>query len=474
MNRKQKLKLLFCGLMIAFTSSTIFASGNTDVMSDGSKWSWGENIGWMNWNSTHSGVTVSTGYLSGYIWCENIGWVHLGTAPANGVSYSNTSASDYGINRDQGTGRLSGYAWGENVGWINFNPTHGGVSISTSGIFGSTGAFVLNGWAWGENIGWICFSSATYRVRTYALPPPPTNLTGTPHISSITWTWTDNSSGWAQEDGFRIFNATSSEVIGVVGQNVTQWQWSGLQSGVQYSIYVQPYNVVWSSSASNSNIASCTITIAPSAPSINLIRALSDAVIQWNWSDPNSGASQEQGYKLYTSTGGLVGTVGADTTYYTEAGLQKNREYARYVQAYNAAGSSNSATVVWRTKPGTFQSKVSQGNPVRTGNNSFGFFGDANWTWQVPVKSGSPLTITCYVRYNTQYGGSATKPKITLSGRGISTTSVLASAAAENAWELLSINAGTPTQNGILLLIAEGFSNNPGARFWVDDIQVSQ
>jgi len=45
---------------------------------------------------------------------------------------------------------------------------------------------------------------------------------------------------------------------------------------------------------------------------------------------------------------------------------------------------------------------------------------------------------------------------------------------AENAWELLSINAGTPSQSGMLNLKVEGFSSNPGARFWVDDIQVSQ
>ena len=85
-----------------------------------------------------------------------------------------------------------------------------------------------------------------------------------------------------------------------------------------------------------------------------------------------------------------------------------------------------------------------------------------------------PLTITAYIRYNTAYGAGATKPKLTLYGKGITPTSVSATTAAENAWELLTINAGIPSQDGVLKLKAEGFSANPGARFYIDDVRVSQ
>ncbi|PKN02009.1 MAG: hypothetical protein CVU77_03510 [Elusimicrobia bacterium HGW-Elusimicrobia-1] len=214
--------------------------------------------------------------------------------------------------------------------------------------------------------------------------------------------------------------------------------------------------------------------IPPNAPTINRAAALSNTSIEWGWTDNSSGASQEDEFRVYSSTGGLLTTRTADTTFWIETGLKRNKEYSRYIQAYNTAGSSNSATITWRTKPGAFQSKVSQGQPTRAGANAFGFVGDAVWEWDVPVKSGSALTITTYIRYNTEYGGPTTKPKLTLSGKGISPTSVSATSSAENAWELLNINAGTPSQNATLTLRAEGFSNTPGAKFYIDDINVSQ
>lgn len=37
----------------------------------------GENIGWVNFNSTDAGVTVSAAGVTGYLWLENAGWVYL-------------------------------------------------------------------------------------------------------------------------------------------------------------------------------------------------------------------------------------------------------------------------------------------------------------------------------------------------------------------------------------------------------------
>jgi len=318
-----------------------------------------------------------------------------------------------------------------------------------------------------EDAGILYFSSGTYRSSVFD------TTAENAKVFYSSWSPTNQPGNTAISVALRASNTS-------FGPNDSTPSWVWVSNGSNPNLtgrYIQ-----WMSTFTTTNSTTTPsideITLSyicpPWAPSINNITADNYHQITWRWQDNSSGIRQEDNFKIYTSTGGLIATINADTTYYPETGLERNKEYARYVQAYNAAGSSNSATIVWRTKPGTFQSKVSQGNPVRSGNNAFGFFGDGSYTWQVPVKSGSPLTITCYVRYNTQYGGSATKPKITLSGKGISTTSVSASAAAENAWELLTINAGTPTQNGILLLTAEGFSNNPGARFWIDDISVNQ
>jgi hypothetical protein len=72
---------------------------------------------------------------------------HTGGSPH---TYGNSSAADYGVNRDFFTGELSGYAWGTNVGWIDFAPDNGGVTIDPV-----TGNF--DGYAWGDNVGWIHF-----------------------------------------------------------------------------------------------------------------------------------------------------------------------------------------------------------------------------------------------------------------------------------------------------------------------------
>lgn len=100
-----------------------------------------------------------------YAYGANIGWIRLGSgAPANGYSYANNSASDYGVNHD-GTGGLRGYAYGANVGWLNFEDTGAPAVDLLSGN--------LSGYVWGANIGWISLSNMTAYVRTETLDDGP-------------------------------------------------------------------------------------------------------------------------------------------------------------------------------------------------------------------------------------------------------------------------------------------------------------
>ena len=116
------------------------------------KWAWSTNAGWINFNPTNGGVTVCNDHLEGYAWAENIGWIRLGTFSGCAAhKYNNTSASDYGVNKDS-SGNLSGNAWSANAGWIKFDPTNGGVTINST-----TGSF--DGYAWAENVGWIHFKN---------------------------------------------------------------------------------------------------------------------------------------------------------------------------------------------------------------------------------------------------------------------------------------------------------------------------
>ena len=152
--------VLYAGLalVVAFIAVRVVQAG-TGYIDPTGKWAWGTNIGWINFNPTHGGVTVYDDHLEGYAWAENVGWIRLGAYDGGGAhTYANDAANTYGVNND-GAGNLSGYAWGTNIGWINFNPTHGGVSIDSA-----TGDF--DGYAWAENVGWISFNGATYQVTT--------------------------------------------------------------------------------------------------------------------------------------------------------------------------------------------------------------------------------------------------------------------------------------------------------------------
>ena len=142
-------------LAILIFCSPFVCAENIDPYDDGSQYTYGENIGWLNFEpymvTANVGAAVSDEKLAGFIWAENIGWINL--------------SPQYGGVFNDGTGLLSGYGWGENVGWINFNPkvpgdtSHYGVTIDHEGNFA--------GWAWAENIGWIHFDSAKpYNVET--------------------------------------------------------------------------------------------------------------------------------------------------------------------------------------------------------------------------------------------------------------------------------------------------------------------
>jgi hypothetical protein len=123
------------------------------------KWSWGENIGWTNWydDGITSGAVISTNgrVLSGFIWSEQTGWLYLGDGfPDFGVTYSNVTATDTGVNINAG-GYLSGYAWGEQIGWVNFDmlPFAGAALAGRVQLCCPNWRF--SGYVWGENVGWI-------------------------------------------------------------------------------------------------------------------------------------------------------------------------------------------------------------------------------------------------------------------------------------------------------------------------------
>ncbi|MFA5779381.1 MAG: fibronectin type III domain-containing protein, partial [Elusimicrobiota bacterium] len=72
---------------------------------------------------------------------------------------------------------------------------------------------------------------------------------------------------------------------------------------------------------------------------------LSTGSIRWDWADNSSGKKDEDEFKVFTSTDGLLSVISANTTYWLETGLTLNTTYWRYVQSWNVVGSSNSPTI---------------------------------------------------------------------------------------------------------------------------------
>ncbi len=138
------------------------------------QYSWGANIGWINWRpdfdgTNTEGVVIGEFVCSGYLYGANIGWINVGNGftPSAGpplhVQYSNTSATDFGLNysvdpTQPGVAILRGYAYGANIGWINFEAT-GNPRLS---LF--TGTF--SGYAYSANCGWINLNDSLGKVQT--------------------------------------------------------------------------------------------------------------------------------------------------------------------------------------------------------------------------------------------------------------------------------------------------------------------
>lgn len=143
-------------LLLPMLGRAVMAQSNIDPAH---KFTWGENLGWINWrdaNSATQGAHVGATFLSGFIWTENVGWIHLGdgapgTLCGGRPCYANFDDSDFGANIDPLTGELFGFAWGENIGWVNFDTASAGDDRAA--FDACTHQFF--GYVWGENVGWI-------------------------------------------------------------------------------------------------------------------------------------------------------------------------------------------------------------------------------------------------------------------------------------------------------------------------------
>lgn len=163
------MKLTGSILINAVAITTLQAATTID---SADKYAWAGNLGWTNWHDlAATGAVIGEYICSGYLWSANCGWIHLGDGTAdNGIYYSNTSGSDYGVNVQEptasggaSTAKLRGYAYAGNLGWIHFeNQGNPRISLQTG---------QLTGYIWSANCGWINLDDASHFVVSNAILP---------------------------------------------------------------------------------------------------------------------------------------------------------------------------------------------------------------------------------------------------------------------------------------------------------------
>ena len=160
-------------ILALLASSIAPAAFAVTTIDAGNHYAYGANLGWVDWRGdTTNGAVMGEYVCSGYLYSANVGWINLGSgSPANGISYQNNSATDFGVNND-GAGNLSGYAYGANIGWIAFE-TNGAPQINLK-----TGAF--SGSVYSANCGWISLSNSFAYVQTDTLYYGPFDTNGLP------------------------------------------------------------------------------------------------------------------------------------------------------------------------------------------------------------------------------------------------------------------------------------------------------
>ena len=165
-------------LIAAGFLTTALTAAAQSTISTTDKYAYAANAGWIDFRtSAADGVRVADTFLSGFAYAANFGYIHFGTTspavgPANGHTYANTTATDYGVNLSP-TGLLTGYAYAPNVGYIQFEQTLGQPKLNLL-----TGVFT--GHAYSANAGWIALATPLSILATTTLSRPDTDGDGIP------------------------------------------------------------------------------------------------------------------------------------------------------------------------------------------------------------------------------------------------------------------------------------------------------
>ena len=103
MNTKSlaRFALSIAAIFSGFDTPRAFASGTT--VDSVNKYTYGANIGWVNWApDSVNGAVIGEYVCSGWLYSANVRWICLGSNnPANSYQLPNNSAGDYGVGKQR-------------------------------------------------------------------------------------------------------------------------------------------------------------------------------------------------------------------------------------------------------------------------------------------------------------------------------------------------------------------------------------
>ena len=229
-------------------------------------------------------------------------------------------------------------------------------------------------------------------------PPAPTNLTAAPASGTqINLAWTDNSS---TETGFIIQRKDGTTgtyaQLTIVPPGTTSYQDTGLLANTTYFYQVLAANFVGNSPLSNE--ASATTPVPPATPSDAEPTAVTTNSIAFTWQD---NSDNEDKFSIFRRIGDgsyiFIADVPANTTSFTNTGLQPGTLYDYHIQAWNLGGYTDFAgfTVTTVTTP--------PASPSATAGN-----GQVTLSW-----TAAPGAIGYNIYRGTSAGGEAAQPVAT-------------------------------------------------------------
>jgi len=85
--RSPALALLLITAFLGVFYAGAGLAANIDPDADGSRYAYGENVGWINFKpASGAGVTVGATAVTGFAWGENVGWVNLAPTGGGGIT----------------------------------------------------------------------------------------------------------------------------------------------------------------------------------------------------------------------------------------------------------------------------------------------------------------------------------------------------------------------------------------------------